>query len=321
MKTTNQGEKPCSNSSKTKAFISFIKSVSFSVLFVFGSLSSHETLAQESDEGTSANDLAKELANPNATRGQMFTLWDIIPYNGNLENANQQTGYVFSFQPSLPIPLAEGTNLFVRPLIPIYFSQPAFGEDGFENKGGLGNISADVAIGKTWPSKWMTLVGVFAGFPTATNEQLRSNFTTMGPEAVVGKVTSFGFLGILVNHAWSLNSQDADAGSLTILPDMMWTATGGRNRASVTAGQYFYVVNLKNAWQISAAPTYAYNHTADEGNRLTLPIGTGISKVVSFGKLPVKLGFQYWYYVASPENFGPQQQFRFQIAPVIPLPW
>jgi hypothetical protein len=90
---------------------------------------------------------------------------------------------------------------------------------------------------------------------------------------------------------------------------------------SITAGQYFYVVNLKNAWQITGQPTWAYNHEAEEGSKLTFPIGTGVNKVVSFGKLPVKISLQYWYYVAQPEAFGPQHQIRLQIAPVIPLPW
>jgi hypothetical protein len=65
-----------------------------------------------------------------------------------------QNGLVFNFQPSMPIPLAPGTNLFVRPLIPVYLSQPVDGTDGFSHKAGLGNISADVALGKTWKSKF-----------------------------------------------------------------------------------------------------------------------------------------------------------------------
>ena len=73
--------------------------------------------------------------------------------------------------------------------------------------------------------------------------------------------------------------------------------------ASITAGQYFYVVNLKNAWQITGQPTWAYNHNADKGSRFTFPIGTGVNKVTKFGKLPVKLTMQYWYYVASSRCF------------------
>ena len=74
----------------------------------------------------------------------------------------------------LPVPsLSEEVNLFVRLLIPVYLSQLVLNENSFEQKAALGNISADVAVGKTWGDGWMTLVGMFGGFPTATNKQLR----------------------------------------------------------------------------------------------------------------------------------------------------
>ena len=274
----------------------------------------------QSEQEDSSSGLAKELANPNATRGQLFNNFDYVRYDGKVPDAGQN-GFVYSFQPSLPVPLSESVNLFIRPLIPVYLSQPVLGANGFEKKTSLGNISADVAVGKTWPSKWMTLVGVFAGFPTATNGGLRANFTTMGPEIVVGKATSWGFVGVMINHAWSLSSNDPDPQSFTVLSDSFWTTTAGREKASVTAGQYFYTVNLKNGWQIQGSPTWTYNHEALDGNRFTFPIGTGATKVTKFGNLPIKFNLQYWYYVASPENFGPKHQIRLSITPVINLPW
>jgi hypothetical protein len=121
----------------------------------------------------------------------------------------------------------------------------------------------------------------------------------------------------MVNHAWGLSGKtddELDGDDFSIMENIP-------RHASITAGQYFYVVNLKNAWQITGQPTWAYNHNADKGSKFTFPVGTGVNKVMKLGKLPVKFTFQYWYYVAAPESFGPQHQFRFQIAPVIPLPW
>ena len=155
------------------------------------------------DSSNQAAELAKKLANPNATLGQMLFPIDYIRYNGDLNDSNQD-GMVISFQPSLPISLSEGLNLYVRPLIPVYITHPVIGENGFESKAGLGNISADVAIGKTWPSKYITLIGVFGGFPTASDEALRSKQVTLGPEFMVAKLTSFGALGLIVSHAWGI---------------------------------------------------------------------------------------------------------------------
>ncbi|MFD1316468.1 hypothetical protein [Namhaeicola litoreus] len=279
--------------------------------------------AQRDEQVKSSADLAKELANPNATVGQMLFPIDFIGYHGDLSDASGQSATIINFQPSLPIPLSEGLNLYVRPLIPMYISQPTITPNGFEQESSFGNISADVAVGKTWPSKWITLVGVFGGFRTASNEALRASYTTLGPEFMVAKLTGFGALGIIVSHAWSVGSaKDADPFSSTILADSNWmTANAVQDGVSITAGQYFYTINLENGWQVTASPTYAYNHNASDGNKLTLPLGTGVQKVVKAGKMPIRFGAQYWYYVASPDAFGPQHQLRLTIAPVIPLPW
>jgi len=288
-------------------------------LFTFIGLNAQDDTGQKPDQ--SADDLAKQLANPNATLGVLFTQFDYTRYSGDVPDAGQN-GLVFNFQPSLPIPLGPGTNLFVRPLIPVYLSQPVLGTDGFSHKAGLGNISADVALGKTWPSKWMTMIGVFAGFRTSTIEELKSKQTTLGPEVIIGKTMKWGFVGVMVNHGWGIGGgSDADQQSFDIQDAFVTSSAGIPRRTSVTAGQYFYIVGLKNGWQIAGTPTFAYNHEGEDGNRFTFPLGTGVVKVTKFGKLPVKLALQYWYYVASPDNFGPQHLVRLQIAPVVPLPW
>jgi hypothetical protein len=277
---------------------------------------------QSKGDEKSASDIATELANPNTSLGSLNFNFDYINYQGDLPDAGSQNSFAMGFQPVLPIPLNETTNLFVRPNIPLYFTQPTYGTNGFENQGvGLGNISADIAVGKTFPSKTIGVIGVFGSFRTASNEALRSPYTLLGPEIAVAQIFKWGVVGLMINHAWSVNSLDADPDSFTILSDDMWVTTAGGESASITSGQYFYTVNLTKGWQITGSPTYSYNHKAAKGNKLTLPIGGGVNKVMVFGKMPIKFNLQYWYYVASPDAFGPQHQIRFTISPVIPLPW
>ena len=292
--------------------------VSKVIFFILAFLLIKTSYAQDEKPAKSNDELAKELANPNATLGTMAFQFDFMSYTGSLPDASNQFSTVLNFQPSLPIPIGKGVNLFVRPNIPIIFSQPVFGDSGFEQKGiNLGNISADVAFGKTWPSKTITILGAFAGFPTATDQELRSSEITLGPEVMVAQLFKWGAIGLMVNHAWGVSGNPNENGS-----DQEASITSNVPRhASVTAGQYFYVVNLKNAWQITGQPTWSYNHEAESGSRLTFPVATGVNKVVSLGKLPVKISLQYWYYVAQNEAFGPQHQIRLQIAPVVALPW
>jgi hypothetical protein len=224
-------------------------------------------------------------------------------YDGTLPDASSQTAFRFNFQPSLPYNLGPGVNLFARPLFPIIIQQPVVTEDGFENVGvALGDISIDVALGKSWSSGIVTMIGGFVSFPTATDDNLGTGRYLAGPEFVAGYVGGWGSVYVLIFHSWSIS--DNEEGTL-----------------SATGGQYFYTFNLGNAWQIQGQPVFSYNSKAPEGQQWSFPVGGGISKTVMLGKTPVKFGVQYWYYLKTNETFGTKHQIRFLFTPVVPLPW
>jgi len=254
------------------------------------------------DEGRSAAEVAAELANPNTSLGVLGFPIDLVGYGGDLPGASDQNGFKISFQPSLPVPLGAGLNFFARPLVPVSLSQPVPTATGFESKAGLGDIGFDAAVGKTFASGLIAIGGIVGSLPTATDDALGTGQFLLGPEALVGWVQKWGAIGALVTQSWRVTGGDAS------------------EPASITGGQYFYTFNLANAWQISAQPTWSYNHNA-EGKKLTFPLGIGVNKTVMAGTTPWKLSLQYWYYVASPQQFGPRHQLRFQVAAVVPLPW
>jgi len=278
-------------------------------------------LAQNDSDHTkmSSAEVARELANPNTALGFMAIPIDYISYTGDLPGADSQSAYRVSFQPSIPYPLGKGVNLFVRPLIPVYYDQPTpvvfdtpvedddedftiQGGKGFEDTDTeLGDISFDIAIGKTFSNGMVVVGGMIGTLDTATDDAVGLGQTLLGPEFLLGKGGQWGFVGMLVSHQWDV-AGDSDFDT------------------SITAGQYFYTYNLENAWQIQAQPTWSYNWEA-EGEKWTLPVGIGISKTTAIGKLPVKFALQYWHYVEQADAFGPDYQIRFQIAPVVPLPW
>ena len=266
----------------------------------------------------SAAEVAQELANPNTALGFMAFPMDYISYTGDLPEAGGRDAYRVSFQPSIPYPLGNGVNLFVRPLIPVLIDQPVpivadtpigATENGlaapgvrFEDSGTeLGDISFDIAIGKTFSSGMVVIGGVVGTLDTATDDAIGLGQTLLGPEFLVGKGGAWGFAGLLVSHQWDV-AGDSDFDT------------------SITGGQYFYTYNLKNAWQIQAQPTWSYNHEA-EGEKWTFPLGIGIAKTTAVGKTPLKFSLQYWHYIEQSDAFGPDYQIRFQVAPVVPLPW
>jgi hypothetical protein len=91
---------------------------------------------------------------------------------------------------------------------------------------------------------------------------------------------------------------------------------------SITAGQYFYTVNLDDGWQIKGSPAYSYNHEARNGEeKWTLPVGGGFAKTLRIGKTPWQFSLEYWHFVKQADSIGPDFQLRFQLGPVVPLPW
>ena len=274
----------------------------------------HATHAQENEDGgKSADDIARELSDPNTTLASLSFPIDFVSYTGSAPGATDQSAWKISFQPSFPYPLSDSTNFFLRPLIPVYFDQPvpvvggesvsAGGNTDFSSTGlQLGDIGFDAAIGKTFGNGVLMLGGVVGTLPTATDDRVGLDQYLLGPEFLLARVAKWGAVGLLLTHQWDVagdNSFDT----------------------SITGGQYFYTINLKNAWQVQAQPTFSYNHEAESGNRLTLPVGIGLSKTVVLGKTPWKFGVQYWHYVEQPDAFGPDFQIRFNITPVVPLPW
>jgi hypothetical protein len=195
-------------------------------------------------------------------------------------------------------------NLFVRPQIPVIFDQPVLvGGQNFDSKGTeLGDISFDAAIGKSMANGVVLIGGVVGTLPTATDDALGLDQYLLGPEIAISRVFDWGVAGILVTHQWDVAGEDSFD-------------------TSITGGQYFFTYNLKDGWQISMSPTYSYNHNAASGDKLTLPVGIGLSRTMVLGGKPWKFAAQYWQYVEAPDSFGPDWQIRFTVTPVVPLPW
>jgi hypothetical protein len=255
----------------------------------------------------SAAEIAAELANPNTALGTLNTNFDYIKYDGTLAGADDESAFKVTFQPSLPYPLGGGTNFFVRPAIPIIFDQPVpVPGGGFESKGvELGDIGYDASFGFSFKQEGGTnvlIAGLAGAIPTATDDALGSDQWLLGPELGAAIVRKWGALGILASHQWDIAGEDSFS-------------------TSITSGQYFYTINLKDGWQISGGPPWSYNHKADSGDAWTFPLGIGIAKTAIWGGRPWKLSVQYWNFVEAPDAFGPEHQIRFTVGPVVSLPW
>lgn len=266
---------------------------------------------QESDT-LSAAEVARQLSNPNTTLASLNFNLDYVNYQGSLPGADGAEAWRLSFQPSFPYPLGNGTNFFLRPLIPVFLDQPVpvVGDQTINASSPmiqgsgveLGDISFDAAIGKTFENGVIMVGGVVATLPTATSDSVGLDQYLLGPEALIAKATSRFTVGLLLTHQWDVAGEDSFD-------------------TSVTGGQYFYTVNLNDGWQLQGSPTFSYNHEAASGQEWTLPVALGFSKTTLINNKPWKFGMQYWHYVKQPDALGPDFQLRFTVTPVVPLPW
>jgi len=252
----------------------------------------------------SAAEIAAELSNPNTNMGTLTTLFNYVEFDGDIPGAGGQSGLQMIFQPSLPYALSDTTNLFVRPAIPVIISQDvpnssgAFVSEGVE----LGDIAFDASVLKGTPTGVVYGGGVVGSIPTATNDALGLDQWLLGPELIGAVVRQWGVIGALVTHQWDV-------------------AGDSNFDTSISAGQLFFLFNLKNAWQITSSPIFSYDHEASSGNQLTFPLALGLSKTTIINGRPWQFGVEYQYYIESPDLFGPDWQVQFSISPVVSLPW
>ena len=253
----------------------------------------------------SATELAAKLANPANPIMKIGNNFDYVSYDGDLPGADSQSAVRYVFLTVFPFKLDNGKSILFRPGVPVLFNQPVpDGQGGFSKEGtDIGDSVYDVLYAGT--SKETGLIsGVgFAGtVPTSTNDKLGKDLWGLGPEAVLGVAKKWGVVGGLLSHQWDVGGS-------------------GKGSINTTTLNYFYSFPLGGGWQFASAPAATYNHDGASGNKLTIPIGVGISKTMVLGGRPWTFHLQYWNNVERPDAFAAQHTIRFTVLPVISAPW
>jgi hypothetical protein len=245
----------------------------------------------------SADDLAKELANPNSPLASLVFKHTYTSFNGSLPGASDQSSSVSLFQPVFPFPVGDtgAVNLFVRPGLAYVWQQPVFNSvtGNFENKSGMADIGYDVALGKSFKSGLILIGGIQGTIPT--DSDVSGGQWRLGPELAVFKISKKGYVGINPSHQWDIG--------------------GDGYNYSNSGLELFAGVFLPNAWTILTDSKWTYDW---ENNQATMPINLAVSKVVKFGKLPVKFQAGVDYYVKSNDVFGQDWAINFSASPVVP---
>jgi hypothetical protein len=269
--------------------------------------SKKESGHQEAHAGKSADEVARELANPNTSLASLKFRNQFRWYTGDLPGARSQENYTLLFQPTFPFPLAPTAsggkaNLFLRPAIPLLFELPvptlrSDNRIGYNDTTALGDIGFDLAYGVTEKNGLLWAAGMVGTLPTATDSAVAGKQLRLGPEVLLAKFEKWGIYGIFPNHQW-------DAGG-----------DGNKPYYSTTTIQPILVFLPGGGWKIASEPIMSYDWNNDEW---TVPLQLLASRTIKIGSIPVNFEIELDYYVNQPDAFGPEAMLALNITPVVP---
>lgn len=279
---------------------------------------SEKVAEEDADTAMTAEAAAELLANP------FSELWfgviqnDTYWWDGELNDVLGEDSKVMNttmLQPVMSMQWSEDWRLIFRPAIPIHSFDTLQGFDiiedepdaptlrgDFERQTGLGDIVLWSAFSPQYKPPLVYGFGPTIMMDTASSDELGTGKWSAGPMATVVHISDKWILGGVAQHWWSF------AGD----PD--------RDAVNLTDFQPIIRYRLSQKTNIGMAPNIQYNWTADSGERLRLPVGLGIATVKMFGKLPVSVGVEAYYYAESPDTFGPEWSLRVFFTPVLPAP-
>jgi hypothetical protein len=242
-----------------------------------------------------ADEVAKELANPNTPLASLNFKNQFRWFDGSLPGASGQSSFTTLFQPSLPFPVAGGDLILFRPAIPFIWDQPIPTATGYDSESGIGDIAFDLAYARTSEAGILTAFGLISTVPTASSDALGSGLWSIGPEVLIGKLTDKYVVGIFPNHQWDV-------------------AGWGEGSVNLTSVQLFVTLLPGGGWNVGTSPIMSYNWNNDQW---AIPLNLSFGKTVILGETPWKLSAEINYYVERNDTFAPEWMVGINFAPVV----
>ena len=282
----------------------------------------------------SPEQIARLMDNPVGNFVAIPLQYDYVEFEGP-HTGGKRTVHELQILPMFPLSLGSRWNLINRVVLPFLsvplnedvvdcfvtspggvvmdcLNPPASQDELFTRTSGFGDL---VYVGLAAPRESIKIestgaaviwgVGATTMLPTASATVLGSGKYCLGPTAVVGYLGKTWTLGVFPQHWWSVGG-DSD-----------------RSDVNLTNVQYFVYwappgTDPDAQWRIGTSPNVAINWEA-EGDKVTLPIGVGLGRMLALGQLPVRIDVEAQYSVLHPDDKPARTwDFRFYFTPVIP---
>jgi len=106
--------------------------------------------------------------------------------------------------------------------------------------------------------------------------------------------------GALVNNLWSFSGTSGPGGVSNAYNSFLL--------------QPFVNYNFGEGWYVTSSPIIPANWMAPAGQQWTIPIGSGVGRVIKlFDTLPINLSLSAYYNSVHPSSIGPSWQLRSQL--------